>query len=83
MSRQQKKTDRTNMGRGLLLVAIALHFFCCTWSTAYFDGGPKSLVGLENTVGIYAKHSRKQDLMLGLIVPAALICVGTFIVFED
>lgn len=63
---------------GLVLIAVALNTFSCSWSGHFQEGSPTAIAGVQNLVGVYAKHDRERDTMLGIIVPAALICMGAF-----
>ena len=79
MPKRPRKSPAARIALATLAIAGTLHFISCRWSTAYFDGSPTAIVGVENMVGIYAKHSRQDDLMLGILVPSALVCVAVYI----
>lgn len=77
MNRTRQLNGR--MGLGLVAIAVVLHVFCCKWTTTFTNSSPSAMLGIENTVGVYAKHDPDKDLMLGICVPAALFCVGSFV----
>lgn len=78
MSRKKKREDSLRLVLGMFLLAGALNLFYCSWSRSFQESSPNAIVGLEGSVGIYAKHDREQDTMLGVIVPAAMVCMGAF-----
>ncbi len=76
---QRKKEENSlRLVLGLVLIAAALNVFSCKWSRTYQPTSPTAIAGVENLVGVYAKNDREQDTMLGIIVPAALVCMGAF-----
>ncbi|MFK7818318.1 MAG: hypothetical protein AB8G99_06350 [Planctomycetaceae bacterium] len=77
-SRREKRENSARLAIGLVLIAVALNIFCCSWSRVYHSASSTAIVGVNNVIGLHAKHNRAEDTMLGVIVPAALICVGAF-----
>lgn len=82
-SRRKNKENSLRLSIGLVLIAVALNVFCCNWSSKFQESSPTAIVGVQDLFGVYAKHDRAQDMMLGMIVPAALICVGAYVGRED
>lgn len=82
-SKHRKKQEKKRLAKGLFLIAIALHLLACKWSSSYFTSSPTAIIGIENSVGVYSRRSHRDGLMLGVLVPTALICVGTFVTMED
>lgn len=78
MRRVKRRENSTRLAIGLVLIAVALNVFCCRWSRVYHNSGPDAIAGLNNVLGVYAKHDPQQDTMLGVIIPSALVCVGAF-----
>jgi uncharacterized membrane protein len=77
-SRQRERENKTGLAVGLVLVAIALNLFSCSWSSRFQVNSPTAIFGVQDMVGVYAKHDRQTDTMMGMIVPAALMCMGAF-----
>lgn len=83
MRRRKDNTNKIRLAIGLILIAAALNVASCSWSTRFQENSPTAIIGVQDLVGVYAKHDREQDTMLGMIVPAALICVSAFVSRES
>ena len=77
-TRQKSRENKTGLAIGLILVAVALNLFSCSWSSHFQANSPTAIFGVQDLVGVYAKHDRETDTMVGMIVPAALVCMGAF-----
>ncbi len=77
-SYRKDKENKTGLAIGLVLVAVALNLFSCSWSSRFQENSPTAIFGVQDLVGVYAKHDRETDTMMGMIVPAALMCMGAF-----
>jgi hypothetical protein len=77
-NRQEKRENTARLAIGLVLIAVALNISSCSWSRVYHNSSPTAIIGVNNVIGLHAKHARHLDTMLGVIVPAALVCVGAF-----
>lgn len=82
-NKHRKKQEKKRLAKGLFLIAIALHLLACKWSMSYFSSSPTAIVGVQDSVGVYSRRSHRDGLMLGVLVPTALVCVGTFVTMED
>lgn len=83
MSRRRANSSKKHLAFGLLAIAGVLHMFSCSWSTNYFEASPTAIVGIPNMIGVYARHARHEDLMLGIIIPSTLVCVGAYLSRDD
>ncbi len=82
-TKHRKSHQKKRLAKGLFLIALALHLLACKWSMSYFSSSPTAIVGVQNSVGVYSRRSHRDGLMLGILVPTALICVGTFVSVDE
>lgn len=81
--RYEKQHERRRLANGLFMISLALHLFCCKWTTDYAPNSPSALAGVKNTAGCYARRTRKNGLMLGIFVPTALLAVAGFVACSE